>query len=39
MQILEVDGVVIRGITTCLPSRVEDNLARYTEIYGTEAKA
>lgn len=39
MQILEVDGVVIRGIATCLPSRVEDNLARCTEIYGTEAKA
>lgn len=39
MQILTVDGVKIEGVYSCLPARSEDNLARCTEIYGTEKKA
>lgn len=39
MQILELEGVKIAGITTCLPARIEDNLARCIEVYGSEAKA
>jgi len=39
MQILELKDLVIEGISTCLPARCEDNLARCAEIYGTETKA
>ena len=39
MQILELEGVKIGGITTCLPSRIEDSRARCIEVYGSEAKA
>jgi len=39
MQILDLDGVAIAGVCTCLPKHCEDNLARCTEVYGDAAKA
>lgn len=39
MQILEINGVVIDAIYSCVPQKSEDNLARCTAIYGDERKA
>jgi len=39
MQILELDNIEIQGIYSCLPAKVDDNLARCKEIYGDEKKA
>ena len=39
MQIINLDGVKIEGVYSCLPKKSEDNLARCTEIYGDEKKA
>lgn len=38
MKTLTLDGVEIRSVYSCLPLRSEDNLARCSEIYGSEAK-
>jgi 3-oxoacyl-[acyl-carrier-protein] synthase-3 len=39
MQILELSGIGIGAIYSCLPKRSEDNLARCREVYGDEKKA
>ena len=39
MNILKLDGVKITGICSCVPAKSEDNLARCTEVYGSEVKA
>jgi len=39
MQMLELDNIEIQGIYSCLPAKVDDNLARCKEIYGDEKKA
>ena len=39
MQVLDVNGVEVGGIYSCLPAKGEDNLARCKIIYGDEKKA
>lgn len=39
MQILKLEGVCIEGIYSCIPGKIEDNIARCTEVYGDEKKA
>ena len=39
MQKLELSGVGICAIYSCLPAKSEDNLARCVEVYGDEKKA
>lgn len=39
MNVQEISGVKIEGVYACLPKNVEDNLARCTEVYGSEARA
>lgn len=39
MQVLQLDGIGIEGIYSCVPKRSEDNLVRCTKIYGDEKKA
>lgn len=38
MKTLTLEGVEIRAVYSCLPACSEDNLARCTAIYGSEAK-
>ena len=39
MQILELNGVTLEGVYSCLPAEGEDNLSRCTRLYGDVAKA
>lgn len=39
MRILDMDNVAILGIYSCLPTTIDDNLARCKKIYGDEKKA
>ena len=39
MQVLELKGVSIGGVYSCLPAAGEDNLARCRRLYGDDAKA
>ena len=39
MRILDITGVEICGICSCLPERCEDNLERCKVVYGDESKA
>ena len=39
VRIVNIEGVRIAGINSCLPARIEDNLSRCTEVYGSEKKA
>ena len=39
MQIVELKGIGVAAIYSCVPTRSEDNLARCTAIYGDEKKA
>lgn len=39
MLVTELSGVRIVGLSSCVPKRSEDNLARCVEIYGDEKKA
>ena len=39
MDILDLKGVSVKGIYSCLPATSEDNLVRCTEVYGDSKKA
>ena len=39
MLVTELSGIRIVGLSSCVPKRSEDNLARCVEIYGDEKKA